>query len=430
MTKQLSSRIEAIVIASMVGFWLFASANAKANDKEAERTKSAGAKAMHTNVQTPSATAESRLTAANTRFGFKLFSALFTQDRGKNIFVSPSSVAFALAMTYNGAGGETQQAMAKALELQGLSLPEVNQASAALRTTLASLDPKVQLAIANSLWAKRGIALKPDFVKRNQEFYQAEVQALDFSDPGAPQTINAWVSKHTNGKINKIIERINAEAILFLINAIYFKGNWEVAFEKKLTKEGTFNLSGGRKKKLPVMSQSSRYPYYRGNKFQAVSLSYGTGRVSMYIFLPDQNSSLDAFLANLNAENWESWMSQFGNMKGDIVLPRFKLEYEAVLNDALKALGMEMAFNRQRANFSGISAISPEANIFIDQVRHKTFLEVNEEGTEAAAATSVGIGITAIQESFRLVIDRPFFCAIRDNKTGAILFMGAIVEPM
>jgi serpin B len=179
-----------------------------------------------------------------------------------------------------------------------------------------------------------------------------------------------------------------------------------------------------------MMSQSGRYNYYQDSNFQAVSLPYGQGRVSMYIFLPSKSSSLKKFYENLNAENWEGWMSQFSSMKGDIVLPRFKVEYEVVLNEALKALGMEVAFDKQRANFGGMCAISSGANVFIDQVRHKTFVEVNEEGTEAAAATSVGIGITSVQPTFSMVIDRPFFLAIRDNQTGAVLFMGSIVEPM
>jgi serpin B len=408
-------------------FFLSGVAGAKLLDDEANRTPAVGAAKM--SLKKSNAAIDNRLVSANSKFGFKLFSQLAKQDPGKNIFVSPSSVAFALAMTYNGAGGETQQAMAKTLELSGLSLDEVNQAYASLRTMLENPDPKVQLAIANSLWARKGIAFKPDFVKRNKDFYQAEVTELDFGKSSATQAINAWVSKNTHGKIDKIIERINPEAILFLINAIYFKGNWSVEFDKEKTQAGVFTLLDGRKKKHPMMSQSGRYSYYRGNKFQAVSLPYGTGRVSMYIFLPDKDSSLEAFLASLNAENWKTWMSQFRSMKGDILLPRFKLEYEVVLNNALKALGMEVAFNKQRANFGGMCSISPDANAYITEVKHKTFVEVNEEGTEAAAATSVGIGITSVVQTFRMVVDRPFLCAIRDNKTGTVLFMGSVVEP-
>jgi serine protease inhibitor len=372
---------------------------------------------------------DNKLIAANTQFGFKLFDQLAKQDAGKNIFVSTSSVAFALAMIYNGASGETQQAMAKALEVNGMSLQELNQANAALRATLTGADPKVQLNIANSLWARKGITFKPEFVKRNQDFYAAEVSALDFALPSAPATINNWVSQKTNGKITKIIDNIPSDAILYLLNAIYFKGTWAQQFDKGKTKEGRFTLLNGATKKHPMMSQTGRYRYLESGEFQAISLPYGAGSVSMYVFLPGKNSDLNKFLAALNAASWESWMSKFRSQEGNITLPRFKLEYEVVLNNAFKALGMESAFDPQRANFKEMYAASPSANVFIGEVKHKTFVEVNEEGTEAAAATSGGMRATSYMLPFNMVVDRPFFCAIRDNQTGTILFMGAIVEP-
>jgi serpin B len=179
-----------------------------------------------------------------------------------------------------------------------------------------------------------------------------------------------------------------------------------------------------------MMWQSGRYPYYRGNQFQAISLPYGEGRISMFIFLPDNNSLLEKFLANLNAANWQNWMSQFRVMPGDITLPRFKLEYEVVLNSALKALGMEIAFDPQRADFGEMYSGASGVNVYLGEVKHKTFVEVNEEGTEAAAVTSGQMFATSYTPPFSMVVDRPFFCAIRDNQTGMILFMGTIVEPM
>jgi len=372
---------------------------------------------------------DDRLVSANIIFGFKLFAEIVKQDTGKNIFVSPASVAIALAMTYNGAGGETKQAMAGALQLHGMSLEEVNRANAALRAILENPDPKVQLDIANSLWARKGIIFKPVFMKRNEDFYGAEVTTLDFDDPAAPSTINSWVSKKTNGKINKIIESISSDAILFLINAIYFKGNWTVEFAKEKTEERPFYLLDGRQENHSMMSQSGNYRYYRGENFQGVSLPYGENkRVSMYIFLPNKDFSLKEFLESLNAENWKNWMSQFHMMEGSIVLPRFKLEYELNLNNALKALGMEVAFDKSRANFENMYPISSGVNVFINEVKHKTFLEVDEQGTEAAGVTSVEMRITSIGQEFSMIVDRPFFCAIRDNETGTILFMGSIVE--
>ncbi|WP_322111844.1 serpin family protein [Aerosakkonema funiforme] len=369
-----------------------------------------------------------KLVAANTNFGFKLFGQIFRQNSRENIFVSPTSVAIALSMTYNGASGTTQQAMAQTLQLQGMSLNEINQSQLALINILQNPDPKVKLSIANSLWAKKDVIFKPDFLQKSKEFYKAQVTNLDFANPNSPSIINGWVNQNTNGKIPKIIDRINPDDILFLINAIYFKGSWTKEFPKNATQQRPFTLLNGTRKQHPLMSQTGRFGYYENQSFQAISLPYGTRRLSMYVFLPKQNINLQSFYNNLTAENWEQWMNQFVSRQGTIVLPRFKLEYEVTLNQALQALGMGMAF-QDRANFSGMTAVPAKIN----QVKHKTFVEVNEEGTEAAAVTSVGVTATSVQipqqEPFRMVVDRPFFCAIRDNQTGTILFMGSIVEP-
>ncbi|MBW4612508.1 MAG: serpin family protein [Desmonostoc vinosum HA7617-LM4] len=371
---------------------------------------------------------ETKIVDANNRFGFKLFSEIQKSDSyKKNVFISPSSVAIALAMTYNGASGSTQQAMAKTLELQGMSLQEINSAYASLKQLLENPDSKVQLTIANSLWANQDVRFQPDFLQITQDFFKAKVTNLNFKDPAAPNTINNWVKENTRGKINQIVETIEPNQVLFLINAIYFKGSWSNEFDKKQTAPHPFYLTSGQQKQHPMMSQKGDYRYYENEQFQAVSLPYGTdGKVSFYIFLPKKNSNLKAFHQNLNFERWEKWMTQFKKRAGFIRLPRFKTDYDITLNDTLKALGMEEAFSR-KANFSGMGK-----NFAISQVKHKTFVEVNEEGTEAAAATSVGMELTSFQpkpEPFKMIVDRPFFCAIRDNQTGNILFMGSIVEP-
>ena len=370
-----------------------------------------------------------KVTAANTRFSFKLFSEILKQNNSQNsqnIFISPTSVAIALAMTYNGAKGETQQAMAKSLELQGISLQEINSANAALIAAVQNADDKVQLNIANSLWAKQDINFNPDFLQTTEDFYKATVTNLDFSDPGAVNAINDWVKQSTNGKIDRIVQQINPDDVMFLINAIYFKGKWTKEFNPAQTTQQPFYLTAGEEKQHPLMSQSGEYSYYENKKFQAVSLPYGNdGRLSLYVFLPSDNSSLTAFYQALNADNWEKWIAQFRNRQGSIRLPRFKINYELTLNDTLKALGMEVAFE-PKADFSGIGD-----NLALSEVKHKTFVEVNEEGTEAAAATSVGITLTSApsEQPFQMNVDRPFFCAIRDNQTGTVLFMGSIVNP-
>jgi serine protease inhibitor len=369
---------------------------------------------------------EESLVAANTRFAFKLFAELAQHERGKNIFISPASVFLALAMTYNGATGETQQGMAEVLELAGMSLDQVNRASAELLASLQSIDPQMRLAIANSLWGRQGIKFDKEFLRRCAEFYGAEVQTLDFADSRALATINGWVRKHTDGKIEKILDQIDGATLLVLLNAIYFKGNWTRPFDRQRTEERDFHLLAGGRKRLPLMAQSGEYQYYEDQGLQAVSLPYGGERLSMYLFLPEQRGGLGAFQQRLSDTNWNAWVRQFRKTEGTVALPRFKLEYEVTLNQALQKLGMAAAFSR-RANFAGMGA----GALKIDEVRHKTFVEVNEEGTEAAAVTAVTMMRASFvpKRRFRMVVDRPFFCAIRDNQSGAILFMGAIVDP-
>jgi serpin B len=425
MNRQVLSRAGAIVAAGIVlagalGGLMTEKLNALNSQKPEESPLTA---------QLPDPEVDSKLVDANTKFGFKLFSEVLKRDSNKNVFISPASVAIALSMTYNGASASTQQEMAKALELQGLSLQDVNQANNALKTSLENADPgAVQLTIANSLWAKQGVAFKPEFMQRNQQFYGAKVTELDFTKPNAAGAINSWVKENTRGKIDQIIQQISPSDVLFLINAIYFKGNWTKEFDKSQTTERPFHLLDGTEKQHPMMSQSGRYRYYDNETFQAVSLPYGEGRLSLYVFLPRETTNIEAFQQQLAVENWQQWMNQFRMRRGAIQLPRFKFDYDIQLNSALKALGMEEAFDDSTANFSNMSS----ARLAINEVKHKTFVEVNEEGTEAAAATSVGMVLTSARtpdEPFQMVVDRPFFCAIRDNQTGTILFMGSVVEP-
>lgn len=271
--------------------------------------------------------------------------------------------------------------------------------------------------------------MKPPFIERNKQFYGAEIASLNFADPAAADTINKWVSKNTEGKIEKIIEATGSDDVLFLINAIYFKGQWQFEFDKKKTKPDVFKLGGGERKEVPMMSQSGSYLYYQGKNFQSVALPYGKGGVSMYVFLPDEQTSLEQFEKDLTSENWEMWMKSFRFGPGEVMLPRFKVEWGSKLNDALIALGMAEAFNPHGANFSQIAELQG-GNLFISEVMHKSICEVNEEGTVAAAATSVRIGVTsAPPPPFSMKVDRPFFFAIRDNQTGVLLFMGSVTNP-
>jgi len=427
MNRKMLSRVGVSVAAGIVLAGLLGGVMAQKLNAFGSLLNSQKPESPRLNAQLPNAPVDSKVVAANTKFGFKLYKEILKQDSNKNVFVSPTSVAIALSMTYNGARGETQQAMAKALELQGITLPTVNQANNALKASLENADPEVQLSIANSLWAKQGVTFKPDFLERNRQFYGAKVTELDFTNAEATRTINNWVKENTRGKIDQVVDQLKPDDVLFLINAIYFKGNWTKKFDQNQTAERPFYLSNGTQKQHPMMSQSGKYRYYENETFQAVSLPYGKGRLSLYVFLPRENNSLDAFQQQLAVENWQQWMNQFRMRNGSIQLPRFKFDYDIQLNNALKVLGMESAFS-DGADFSNMTS----ASVAINEVKHKTFVEVNEEGTEAAAVTSVGVALTSAQmpeEPFQMVVNRPFFCAIRDNQTGTVLFMGSLREP-
>ncbi len=284
---------------------------------------------------------QGRLVTASTNFGFNLFAEIVKQDFGQNIFISPFSVGSALAMVYNGAGGETQKAIAATLALPGMGLDEVNRAHAALKQASKGSDfgeweeeigyLDFRLVIANSLWARKGATFKPGFIHNCRSVYGAEAVELDRSDQAAVETINAWVSKKTQQKILRIVERVDPAAVLLIINAVYLKGLWTYQFDEMATQERVFTLLDGNQKKHPMMSlpEPCVLPYYRGENFQAVSLPYKweRGRMSMYIFLPDEHIALPDFLGSLTAENWQAWMSGFKPAEGQIVLPRFKFEY-------------------------------------------------------------------------------------------------------
>jgi len=371
-----------------------------------------------------------RIVAANTRFSLKLFSQLQSKQATQNIFISPASVSVALAIAYNGSNGETKQAIARTLELQEMSIQDLNQANALIKKQLQESSFKSQLKIANSLWLDKQETVKPDFSQKIQQYYQAEIQNIDFREPQSPAAINAWVKRSTNGKIRTIIERIEPNTAFLLMNAIYFVGNWKYPFTKELTKDHPFTLANGTKKPVKMMFQQiAGVKHYENELFQAISLPYSDNRLNMYIFLPNQNQGLKGFYQNLNQKNWQKWLDNFNSneLQNDysevilIGLPRFRLDYEIDLIDALRALGMQIAFS-DNADFSAIS-VPP---LWIGKVQHKTFVEINEEGTTAAAVTSLG-GTRGGQT--QIIIDRPFFCVIYDNQTGTILFMGSIVDP-
>lgn len=370
---------------------------------------------------------DSDTASANNRFGFELYRELL--EEGENLLISPVSVALALAMAYNGTDGETREAMARVLEVKGLDLETLNRNNLALLYYLRTADEKVTLDIANSLWMRQGFPFDPEFVDRVGEYYLAAAQELDFDDPGAVKAINGWVKDKTRGLIPTILEgEINPLTIMYLINAVYFQGKWTREFDEKLTREEGFRTAAGQVVQVPMMYQSGRFDYYRGQGFEAVRLPYGEEkRMAMYVFLPGEGTNLEDFHEKLTAENFEKWLAGFGEGEGTILMPRFTLEYEKSLKDALQSLGMGIAFDPGRSDFSQMVPADIRDDVHISEVKHKTFIQVDEGGTKAAAVTSVEVSVTSMpMYDFQLEVNRPFFYALHDRETGSLLFMGSV----
>ena len=373
---------------------------------------------------------DASLVEKTNEFGFNLYKKL-TQGN-QNMMVSPVGVSLAMDMAYNGATGETQAAMAKALNIQGIDIERLNKNNLALLYFLTSADPKLTLTIANSLWMVEDFKFSEAFVKTVRQDYQADAKKLDFADPKSADVINKWVKDETQGNIDQIVTPpIDPETIMFLINAVYFKGAWSSPFEKALTSDQSFKLADGQSVTVPTMYQSGSFDYLKTVDFQALRLPYGEDeQMAMVLFLPNEDSSLIAFQQQLNQTNWSNWMGLFEKKEGTVMLPKFTLEYENSLNQALTDLGMGVAFEPGKADFSGMAKAGTTGDIYISDVKHKTFIQVDEAGTEAAAATSVEIGVTSMPVyDFELNFNRPFFYAIQDSKTGAIVFMGSVFDP-
>jgi serine protease inhibitor len=373
--------------------------------------------------------AEKSLIESDNKFGLKLFREINDAQRDSNIFISPLSISMALGMTLNGADGTTQEAMEQTLELSGLTREEINQAYRHLIDLLIQLDPKVQFDIANSIWYKHPDFPTPEanFLQRCQDYFGALVTGLDFSSPDAAPTINVWVKESTNGKIEEIVDDpIPPFICMFLINAIYFKGNWTYQFDESQTQEEPFHLMDGSTTSCPLMSQKAIHSFLFNQDFQAVDLPYGDGAYRATFFVPEVPTDINALIAQFEAENLGTWLSQFSSDSVNVFIPRFTLEYDRELKDDLTALGMGIAFDPYDADFSNMYQ---SLQVWISKVKHKTFVEVNEEGTEAAAVTDVEMEYTSVPENLTFRADRPFVFMIRENESGTILFIGKILDP-
>jgi serine protease inhibitor len=373
-------------------------------------------------------TAAAIVPTAEVRFAFKLFSKLCEKTPNENVFISPASIRFVLTLTLGGAAAETLDEMAAALELQEMSDEDIRNGAKIMKTLLERHENGVELSIANSLWASIGVSFRDEFAAHAREFFSAEARTLDFSDPQATEEINRWVREKTRDKIDSIVTYDEVKkAILVLVNALYFKAKWAEGFEFKpeSTRDGAFSLIDGKTKTLPLMTKYEDYWYAESRTFQIVKIPYDQ-RLHFYVMLPAKSVPFADFVKNLTADVWENAIAQMASTSGKLTLPKFRIEYEEELQESLGALGMRRAFTGE-AQFQPMTA----AAAMIGVVKHKTFVDVNESGTEAAAVTAVLMvpGCGPPQNPFTMIVDRPFVCAIRDDQTGTILFMGAIYEP-
>jgi serpin B len=369
------------------------------------------------------------LVQADNTFGIKLFKNLNEISEGDgNIIISPLSISIALGMTYNGANGETETAMQNTLELQGLTVEEINQGYKNLIDALTTVDPQVTLNIPNSIWYRNTFTVEQEFIDLNQNYFYAEVNPLDFNDPEAVDIINNWVAVNTNNKIEKILDEIPIEAVMYLINAVYFDATWKYEFDEQYTLPETFYLADGITKEVDMMRQEATLNYTSNDLFEAVDLYYGSSNFSMVVMLPKNGYAPDDIINEMTPGSWSDWMSGFGEMNINLSLPKFKLSYDTLLNQVLGNLGMGIAFNPTMADFTGINK---NGSLFISFVRHKTYIDVNEEGTEAAAVTIVGIEYTSVggDTPYQFVVNRPFLFAIKERDTEAIIFLGKVMEP-
>ena len=352
-------------------------------------------------------------------FALDLFRKVIDFSKETNVFISPLSVSIALGMTWNGAAGETKSEMENALKMSGMSVDEINGYYRILQTTLPTIDPTTKLTLANSLWYRSGFQVKQDFLKVNINYFNAYVRELDFSKAWAVDTINQWCAKKTNNLIPSVLDAIPDEAVMYLINAIYFKGIWRHQFEKKNTKQTDFTNEEGEKVKVNMMFQKDTFAYAEDEKAQYLDMPYGNKAFSMTVILPKNGNTTADLLEYLTVDQWNSILQNLSMREVEVYFPRFSSKNKFLLNDPLIDMGMKLAFT-DNADFSNIA----DENLFISRVLHNTYIEVTEEGTEAAAVTVVEIGYTSVPMIPVFQVNKPFLFVIRENSTGVILFIG------
>ena len=424
MFRMISSRPEASnrsAVARLGAILLLAGCSSTAGPQEVERIET---------LPRPLTSDERALADAGEAVAFDFLREVLRQeDAAKNVFVSPLSASMALGMALAGAEAGTFDVMRDALRLGGLEREAIGVSYRSLIDLLSSLDPAVRLEIGNSVWHREGFTLEEAYMSEVARDFLARVDGLDFNDPGAAEVINAWVSESTDGLIDGIVDPpIDPLTMAFLINAIYFEGAWTLQFDSERTTFGDFRRGDGSTVSVPFMSMSDgEFPYAQTPDYQAVELPYGGEAFAMTVVLPSEAIGIQAFVESLDAGAWAEIIAGLHETELLVALPKFTLEYERNLNDALEALGMEVAFDPAAADFSRMHRDALAMQLHISRVKQKAFVDVDEEGTRAAAVTSVEVGVTSAPPMFRAA--RPFLFAIRERLSGTLLFTGVVRDP-
>lgn len=352
-------------------------------------------------------------------FALDLFRKTIASTDEKNVFISPLSVSIALGMAWNGADTETKSEMATALKMSGMTVDQINEYYQIMQTALPDVDPSTRLNIANSLWYRQGFALKSDYLQVNRNYFNAEIRELDFGKAGAVDTINQWCALKTNNLIKEPLDHISPEAVMYLINAIYFKGIWVKQFDKKKTFETNFYAEGGEQVRVNMMQQLDTFVYYQDDLAQYLDMPYGNKAFSMTAILPKEGKTTNDVLNTLDLQKWGSVVSLMTPKKVHVYFPKFKTKGDYELKGPLMEMGMLKAFSEE-ADFSRIS----NWKLFISRILHSTYCDVNEEGTEAAAVTIIEFELTSMPDYPVFNANRPFVFVIREKSTGVILFIG------
>lgn len=371
-------------------------------------------------------TGEKALIQAGNRFAVGLLGQVHKSAPDSTVFLSPLSASMALGMTMNGAAGSTLDQMRSTLGFGQMSMADINTSYHDLIALLRSLDRKVDVRVANALFHRTGFTMETPFLNTAKSAFDAQIQGLDFNNPAAVETINGWVKTATGGRIDKIVDPpIDPLTVAFLMNAIYFKGDWTQQFDAKETQSAAFAAPGG-SRTVRLMHLEEKLPFRAGNGWVAADVPYGGEAWSMTVAVPAAGKGLDAVVADLASilDPAATWPKQ----EVSLFLPKFELEWERVLNDDLKALGMVDAFDPNRADFTAMYRAARDVQLHVKKVKQKTFLAVDEKGTEAAAVTSVEIGVTSAPLVQIVRADRPFLLAIRERLSGTVLFAGLIVQ--